>query len=128
MLVIRTVNPTLLADKIISIQPLSNLSSGIHPPYYNIFKFKFRNSSDYILYRNYPRMVTTMNILHTSVRPFMKAFDDEPNIKYRPWLEENVGVQGTDWDWKIHSVDGNSLAIDFNKEDSAILFELKWPH
>jgi hypothetical protein len=57
----------------------------------------------------------------------MMSGDPEPNEKYRPWLEENVGVQGTDWDWRI-SDDGNNLAIDFNKEDSAILFELKWPH
>jgi hypothetical protein len=128
MPVIRTVKPTLLADKIIGIQPLSTFSSGIHPDY-RIFNLKFRHSIDYyILYKSHPRMVTTMNILHTSIRPFMRALDDEPNTKYRPWLEENVGVQGTDWDWKIHSVDGNKLAIDFNREESAILFELKWPY
>ena len=25
----------------------------------------------------------------------------DPNDHYRPWLEENVGKQGWDWDWVV---------------------------
>ena len=68
-----------------------------------------------------------MKIAHISIRPFMRKGDAEPNEHYRPWLEENIGQQGVSWNWKIHSVNGNLLAIDFATEEHAILFELKWP-
>jgi hypothetical protein len=28
----------------------------------------------------------------------------DPNDFYRPWLEENVGKQGWDWDWRVGPV------------------------
>ena len=68
-----------------------------------------------------------MQISYTALRPFMRRGEAEPNIVYRPWLEENVGYQGVDWDWKIHSVTDNTLSIMFSNRESATLFELVWP-
>lgn len=40
---------------------------------------------------------------------------NDPNHHYRPWLEKNVGKQGIDWNWRIASIEGNTLAIKFRK-------------
>jgi hypothetical protein len=51
--------------------------------------------------------------------------DIEPNHYYRPWLEEHVGQQGKDWDWRIGFTNGdNLLAIDFANKEQATFFEL----
>lgn len=41
----------------------------------------------------------------------------DPNDHYRPWLEENVGQQGWDWDWRILNDDirTNRLQIKFRR-------------
>lgn len=52
---------------------------------------------------------------------------DEPNIHYRPWLEEHIGKQGVDWDWDIISIASDDLVIFFDKKEHAVLFELTWP-
>lgn len=33
----------------------------------------------------------------------------DPNHYYRPWLEQHVGRQGWDWDWRLF---GNNVAED----------------
>jgi hypothetical protein len=42
-------------------------------------------------------------------------------------MEEHIGKQGVDWDWRIHAVSNNQIAIDFVDEEKATLFELTWP-
>lgn len=67
-----------------------------------------------------------MKILHTAIRPFMN-YDSEPNHYYRPWLEQNIGKQGIDWDWRLDSINNeNLLAIDFTNKENALFFELSW--
>jgi hypothetical protein len=56
----------------------------------------------------------------------MRPGDLEPNYHYRPWLEDYVGEQGIDWQWKIHSAVDNTLEIDFINLEDALLFELSW--
>jgi len=55
----------------------------------------------------------------------------DPNDHYRPWLEENVGKQGWDWDWKVHGdyTAGSSqllLKIRRSKAPFATMAALKW--
>jgi hypothetical protein len=40
-------------------------------------------------------------------------------------MEEHIGKQGVDWNWRIHKID--LLAIDFADKEQATLFELTWP-
>ncbi len=65
---------------------------------------------------------------HMSKRPFMISGDhtSEPNLYYRPWLEENVGKQSVDWDWDLCKEDIDTLEIYFATKEHATLFELKW--
>lgn len=117
---IRQVMPGLIANEIASVQPMTG-SVG------QIFSMKNTLDNEFILHKIYPSIISNMKIAHISIRPFMRKGDAEPNEHYRPWLEENIGQQGVSWNWKIHSVNGNLLAIDFATEEHAILFELKWP-
>jgi len=54
----------------------------------------------------------------------------DPNDHYRPWLEENVGKQKWDWDWKEHydNTDGSQvlLKIRRGKAQFATMAALKW--
>lgn len=108
---IRRVVPSLIAAEIVGVQPMTG----------------FWESSETILFKSHPRIISKMISVHTAIRPFMRSGDREPNDHYRPWLEEHVGEQGVTWNWDIHSVNGNSLAVYFAKEDHATLFELTWP-
>lgn len=56
----------------------------------------------------------------------MRPGELEPNYHYRPWLENHVGEQGVDWQWRIHSTIDNTLEIDFINLEDALLFELSW--
>ena len=53
---------------------------------------------------------------------------NDPNDHYRPYLEKNVGKQGIDWNWRIASVEGNTLAIKFRKgkEKWATIITIMW--
>jgi hypothetical protein len=55
----------------------------------------------------------------------------DPNNHYRPWLEENVGKQRWDWDWKVYddyTVGGSQvlLKIRRGKAQFATMAALKW--
>lgn len=54
----------------------------------------------------------------------------DPNDHYRPWLEENVGRQGWDWNWGMANNDAseNRLTIKFRrgKEDCAMFATMRW--
>lgn len=52
----------------------------------------------------------------------------DPNEIYRPWLEENVGRQGWDWDWRIGDSVTDTLTIKFRKgrDKYAIIAALDW--
>ena len=64
---------------------------------------------------------------YQSIKDFMPLGTDEPNYHYRPWLEENIGEQNIDWGWEIYSVVRDKLIVYFEREEDAILFELRWP-
>lgn len=64
----------------------------------------------------------------------------DPNDHYRPWLEENCGCQGWDWDWRVvfqrdvfrvynnpYQLD-DAVEIKFRKgkESIAVLAKLRW--
>lgn len=54
----------------------------------------------------------------------------DPNDHYRPWMEQNVGKQGWDWDWTLtnNDINENSLTIKFRKgkEKHATIAALRW--
>jgi hypothetical protein len=58
----------------------------------------------------------------------------DPNDHYRPWLEQNVGQQGWDWNWKHHIVAndnevlGDQVIIKFRKkhQDAALIAKMRW--
>lgn len=56
------------------------------------------------------------------------VFSSDPNEHYRPWLEENVGKQGLDWDWSLNAGDLETLIIRFvkGKEHLAVQASLMW--
>lgn len=107
---IRRIIPSIVAAEIIGVQPMAPFTD-----------YK------YLLFKDYLEVVSNMISVHTAIRPFMRENQLEPNHHYRPWLEEHIGVQGLDWNWDIHSVNGNLLAIDFANQEMATLFELTWP-
>ena len=59
---------------------------------------------------------------------FIQIESADPNDHYRPWLEENVGRQGWDWDWKIGPIaaDNGSGTVGFGKAKWASMAALKW--
>lgn len=54
----------------------------------------------------------------------------DPNDHYRPWLEEHVGKQKRDWNWRMNPRDseGDTLQIKFRKgkEKFATLAAIRW--
>lgn len=49
----------------------------------------------------------------------------DPNDLMRPWLEENVGRQGYDWDWRVNFRDGGfKIDLKFRKKIYASQFVL----
>jgi len=57
----------------------------------------------------------------------MPPGQEEPNVHYRPWLEENIGRQGVAWDWDLSPQCFELLEIYFVNREHAMLFELTWP-
>ena len=68
-------------------------------------------------------MKTTTSDTYISV---MLKWVLDPNYHYRPWLEQNVGRQGYEWQW--YTMDGDKIRILFtkDKEEWAILARLMW--
>jgi hypothetical protein len=57
------------------------------------------------------------------------GFSTDPNDHYRPWMEQNVGRQGWDWNWgKTQSECGNRLTIKIRqaKAQYATMIALRW--
>lgn len=56
----------------------------------------------------------------------------DPNDHYRPWLEANVGKQGSDWQWRIGTISRDAghdtVCIKLRKkhEHFASVIALKW--
>lgn len=54
----------------------------------------------------------------------------DPNDFYRPWLEQHVGRQGWDWDWRMEDNDAaeNLLTVKLrrSKSSAATALALKW--
>lgn len=52
----------------------------------------------------------------------------DPNTAYRWYLEQYVGKQGWDWNWKIGSYENDSLCIKLRsgKDEYADMIALKW--
>jgi len=61
---------------------------------------------------------------------YVKFESADPNDHYRPTLEQQVGRQRWDWNWRLTGNDAetNTLTIKFRrgKEQYATLFSLKW--
>lgn len=62
------------------------------------------------------------------VKPLSISAD--PNDHYRPWLEECVGRQGWDWDWKLSNNDVSknrlTLKIRKDKKELATVAKMLW--
>ena len=73
---------------------------------------------------------------------FIQMESADPNDHFRPWLEQNVGRQGWDWEWRMGPITGaqgsangptyltgDYLEIKFRKAKAeyATMFKLIWP-
>jgi hypothetical protein len=56
----------------------------------------------------------------------VESWSADPNEIMRPSLEQDVGVQGIDWNWEISQVKNNSVAIYFMDITEAIKYKLLW--
>jgi hypothetical protein len=71
---------------------------------------------------------TDMKMEKSIYRKFMIPGDPkEPNERYRPWLEKNVGKQGETWNWNISFSNFDLLEIEFLNSEDALLFDLSFP-
>ncbi len=52
----------------------------------------------------------------------------DPNDHYRPYLEQYIGRQGWDWDWRIDDLANNTLTIRLRRRHQrhASVLALKW--
>lgn len=61
---------------------------------------------------------------------YVKIESADPNDHYRPWLEENVGRQGWDWNWGMGNLDAteNRLTIKIRRGRAswATIAALRW--
>ena len=71
--------------------------------------------------------ISGIKVAHALFRSFIKGYDDEPNVRYRPWLEEHVGKQGVDWEWDLCPEDHDLIEISFANKEHATLFEISCP-
>ena len=65
---------------------------------------------------------------------FIQMDSADPNDQFRPWLEQNVGRQGWDWDWRLNGhaneiTESDTITIKFRKAraEYATMFKLIWP-
>lgn len=59
-----------------------------------------------------------------------EGFSADPNDHYRPWLEQNIGKQAWDWDWKMAGNDAAdnmlTLRVRQDKAKYATIAALQW--
>ena len=63
-----------------------------------------------------------------------QVFSSDPNDHYRPWMEQHVGRQGWDWNWRIGKITStpgpaqDTLIIKFRRgrEKYATIAALRW--
>lgn len=55
-------------------------------------------------------------------------YSADPNNFYRPFLEENVGKQGRDWNWRINNWENNTLLLKlrYGKTEWASYLTILW--
>ena len=60
---------------------------------------------------------------------FISMDSCDPNDHFRPWLEQHVGRQGWDWDWRLDDGSVDKLTIKFRqaRRKYATMFKLIWP-
>lgn len=118
MPMVREIYPSLLAAELCSVQPMQSSTAGI-------FSMEWNYSSEYAKMLTVGDLTQIVSV-HSAIRKFMAANSEEPNIYFRPWLEQHVGKQGIDWQWMLHPDDFHNLVIHFKNKDTAVLFELTW--
>jgi hypothetical protein len=121
MPMVRKIYPNLLAAELCSVQPMQTSTASIFS-----MKWNYDYTAEYTKMLSVVGDLTQIVSVHAAIRKFMSANLDEPNIYFRPWLEQHVGEQGIDWQWVLHPSNFNELVIYFKDKDTAILFELTW--
>ncbi len=145
--------PTLIAQEIVSVQPM-----GLGPPVCNPcmilgshtehkeFPWRCLHCGSMELKRHLWEFIkptqeliearsrliekrTIMDFGNYIYREFISLNDPrEPNERYRIWLEENIGKQAEEWDWDINlgsDMDAwKKLRVTFKNHEDAMLFEL----
>lgn len=76
------------------------------------------------LYKNRKLVEYDLKVNATSRRKFPIGAD--PNAIIRPWLENNIGIQGIDWNWDIDPNNFEYIEYYFANPLHATLFELAW--
>jgi len=84
------------------------MSNKHHFGYYSgvveISKTFFLNVYDLIWWKFCPGLTITVKWPHDE-------YSSDPNYFYRPYLEENIGNQGVDWNWRMGVWEDNTLLI-----------------
>ncbi len=85
-------------------------------------KIYYFKSKAYIFWNYVPGTIVTVSW------PVAGAFSCDPNDFYRPYLEQRVGSQTWDWDWRIAKNSMSDLEIKLRKKRQhyASILKLMW--
>ena len=52
----------------------------------------------------------------------------DPNDHYRPYMEQHIGRQGWDWDWRIDNIENDTLKIKIRRRHAkyATIIAMMW--
>ena len=52
----------------------------------------------------------------------------DPNDHYRPYMEQHIGRQGWDWDWRIDNIENDTLKIKIRRKHAkcATIIAMMW--
>lgn len=76
-----------------------------------------------IEYKNDPTVPFISPEWYSCIIPYPST---DPNDAYRVWLEEHVGKQFRDWNWRLHPDSFDKIEVVFKDAEHATLFNLRW--
>jgi hypothetical protein len=59
---------------------------------------------------------------------FIQTNSADPNDHYRPYMEQHIGQQGWDWDWRIDDIANDTLKIKIRRRHAkyATIIAMMW--
>ena len=114
----------------LEIKKLFTLPNGVHFPCGLNFREKlwWRFMPGVVINVKWPSGWVVLHEAHDGSKVSTESAD--PNDHYRPWMEDNVGRQGWDWNWGMADRDAtdNRLTIKIRQKHAkyATLAALRW--